>query len=334
MEPAREYTRKKSSHPCRGRLGATPLMSCCSCLDRPSCRRSRRLAGMLRLRSTLMSFQHHMASGQGFVSGLLFGCPCRTHDFGFFIVVLFLGGGIRYRAPCFDGANKGPCLSVHTGVQHQCVTRGHCSAATAKSGTVRSAGLPAESEWIGDGPSAPHSSHVFRRSSGSSCRGLFMGDSEGPSAPLICYVHRFTTIHPAADAAWKTKKTKSRPARDTSAKMIVQDGWSVPVVHSFMEFRLADTGICLATRSDAEEAMPELRSGGGLAVLTRKQIVAGSEDLVGRDRIRSQNISGPVNNVEALLGAAGRRSGHIQVFCAKRRSCGGRHFPCSDRFPQ
>ena len=61
-------------------------------------------------------------------------------------------------------------------------------------------------------------------------------------------------VHPAADAAWKAKKTKSGPARDTSAKVIIQDGWSVPVVHSFEEFRLADTGICLATRSETEEA--------------------------------------------------------------------------------
>ena len=37
--------------------------------------------------------------------------------------------------------------------------------------------------------------------------------------------------------------------------------------------------ICLATRSEAEEAMRELRSGGGLAILTTKQIVAGSEEI-------------------------------------------------------
>ena len=52
-----------------------------------------------------------------------------------------------------------------------------------------------------------------------------------------------------------------------------------PVVHSFEEFRLADTGICLATRSEAEEAMRELRSGSGLAILTTKQIEAGSEEI-------------------------------------------------------
>ena len=47
--------------------------------------------------------------------------------------------------------------------------------------------------------------------------------------------------------------------------------------------------------------MRELRSGTGLAILTDKA----DRSCVGRDRIRSQNISGPVNNVEALLGAAG-----------------------------
>ena len=78
-------------------------------------------------------------------------------------------------------------------------------------------------------------------------------------------------VHLAADSAWKTKKAKSELARDTSAKAIIQDGWSVPVVHSFEEFPLAETGICLATRSEAEEAMRELRSGSGLPILTRKQ---------------------------------------------------------------
>ena len=107
------------------------------------------------------------------------------------IVVLFLGGGTRNRAPLFDGVNEGPCLSVFTGVQKQCVTRCHCSAATAKSGTVRSAGLPAECECISDGLSVPHSSHIFRRSFGSSCRGLYMGDSEGPSAPHTSHEFKF-----------------------------------------------------------------------------------------------------------------------------------------------
>ena len=86
-------------------------------------------------------------------------------------------------------------------------------------------------------------------------------------------------VHPAADSSWKTKEAKSGPARDTSGKVIIQDGWSVPIVHSLEEFGLADTGICLATRSEAEKAMRELRSGSGLAILTTKQIEAGSEEI-------------------------------------------------------
>ena len=75
-------------------------------------------------------------------------------------------------------------------------------------------------------------------------------------------------VHPVSHSAWKTKKAKSEPARDTSAKATIQDGWSVPFVHSFEEFRLADTRICLATRSEAEEAMLEMSLGRGLAILT------------------------------------------------------------------
>ena len=80
-----------------------------------------------------------------------------------------------------------------TRVQQQCITPGHCSVATEKSGIVRSAGFPAECEWIGDGPSAPHTSHVFRHSFGSSCRGLYMEDSEGPSEPHTS--HEFNCLN-------------------------------------------------------------------------------------------------------------------------------------------
>ena len=90
--------------------------------------------------------------------------------------------------------------------------------------------------------------------------------------------------------------------------------------------------------------MRELRLGSGLAILTvniarvfvKKEVLfpktseAGSEEI----EFEVKTSQGPVNNVEALLGAVGRRSRHVQVFCAKRRSCGGRHFPCSDRFPK
>ena len=42
------------------------------------------------------------------------------------------------------------------------------------------------------------------------------------------------------------------PARDNSDTVIIQDGRSDPAAHSFKEFRLADAGICLATRSDPD----------------------------------------------------------------------------------
>ena len=63
-------------------------------------------------------------------------------------------------------------------------------------------------------------------------------------------------------------KAKSEPVRATSAKVIIQDGWSDPAAHSFEEFRLADAGVCLATRSEADEAMRKTSLGRGLAILT------------------------------------------------------------------
>ena len=50
----------------------------------------------------------------------------------------------------------------------------------------------------------------------------------------------FSTIHPAADSAWKNLKAESVPVRDTSDKVIIQDGRSDPAAHSFEEVRLAD----------------------------------------------------------------------------------------------
>ena len=77
-----------------------------------------------------------------------------------------------------------------------------------------------------------------------------------------------STVHPAADSTWKNMKAKSVPVRATSDKAIIQDGWSVPVVHSFEEFRLAGARICLATRREAEEAIREMSLGRGLLILT------------------------------------------------------------------
>ena len=85
-------------------------------------------------------------------------------------------------------------------------------------------------------------------------------------SPATCTV--FPTIHPAADSAWKNWKAESEPVRDTSDKVIIQDGRSDPAAHSFEEFRLADAGICLATRSEPDEATRETSLGRGLVILT------------------------------------------------------------------
>ena len=58
------------------------------------------------------------------------------------------------------------------------------------------------------------------------------------------------------------------PLRDTSDKVIIQDGWSDLVARYFEEFRLADAGISLATRSEPDEATRETSLGRGLVILT------------------------------------------------------------------
>ena len=66
----------------------------------------------------------------------------------------------------------------------------------------------------------------------------------------------------------KNLKAESVPVWDTSDKVIIQDGRSDPTAHSFEEFRLADAGICLATRSEPGEATRETILGRGLVILT------------------------------------------------------------------
>ena len=95
--------------------------------------------------------------------------------------------------------------------------------------------------------SAPHSSHEPGASSVHPVDDSARGTVKVRHSPATCTV--FSTIHPAADSAWKNLKAESVPVRDTSDKVIIQDGRSDPVAHSFEEFRLADAGICLATRS-------------------------------------------------------------------------------------
>ena len=74
------------------------------------------------------------------------------------------------------------------------------------------------------------------------------GDGEGPTAPLTCYEHRFLRFI----------RPQTRPGKLKAA--------SVPV----REFRLADAGICLATRSDPDEATREMTLGRGLVADVRE----------------------------------------------------------------
>ena len=74
----------------------------------------------------------------------------------------------------------------------------------------------------------------------------------------------------AEESAWKTKKAKKELVSDPPAKVFIQDGWSVLVVQTFEDCRMADTGVCQAARGEAEEAIRELRSEKGLAILTTK----------------------------------------------------------------
>ena len=81
----------------------------------------------------------------------------------------------------------------------------------------------------------------------------------------------------AQDSSWKTKENKSESERETPARELVQDGWSVPVRQSFEDFRSVDTAVCLVSRSEAEEAILELRSNQVLAILTTKHIFGSVE---------------------------------------------------------
>ena len=208
--------------------------------------------------------------------------------------------GFRYRAPRFDGANEGRVSPLSQGSSNNALLE-------------VIAQLRQQNQVL-----------LGRLASQQSVNGSVMAQARHtPATNSIA-----SMVHPAADAAWKTKKAKSGPARDTSANVIIQDGWSAPVDIRGIQAGRHGYLSCHAKRGRRGDARVALRR------WTCYSHDKADRSWVGRDRIRSQNISGPVNNVEALLGAAGRRSGHIQVFCAKRRSRGGRHFPCSDRFPQ
>ena len=105
--------------------------------------------------------------------------------------------------------------------------------------------------------------------------------------PLTCYVFRFLYGSSGRRLCLENQESQIR-ACERQLCQSCHPGWMVG----------------FATRSEAEEAMRELRSGKWTCYPHDKA----DRSWVGRDRIRSQNMSGPVNNVEALLGAAGGRS--------------------------
>ena len=99
------------------------------------------------------------------------------------VVVLFLGGVLRCRAPWFDGTNEGPCLSDFKGSQLQCVTRGHCSAGTPIFGTVGLASLQqCVKETLKTLARHAHATNSDA-SHGTPCCSLCPEVGQGPSAP-------------------------------------------------------------------------------------------------------------------------------------------------------
>ena len=64
-------------------------------------------------------------------------------------------------------------------------------------------------------------------------------------------------------------RRKQERASERPVKVLIQDGCSIPVLQTFEDFRLADTGVCVAM----------LRSGKVLAILMTKQVEDGSEEV-------------------------------------------------------
>ena len=204
-------------------------------------------------------------------------------------VVIFLGGVLRCRAPWFDGTNEGPCSPDVTGSQLQCVSRGHCPAATPKSGTVGHASLPSvcegDDEGSGPTPRTPMLPRFPEAGSGSSAPAGLSAEKErdawetvkgqvclpasqqrvkGMAKTQVSHTPATNSDAPPVqpvDDSVQTVKAQARPVRDTSDKVSIHDGRSDPTAHSFEEFRLADAGICLATRSEPDVATRETSLG-------------------------------------------------------------------------
>ena len=101
-------------------------------------------------------------------------------------------------------------------------------------------------------------------------------------------------VHPAAGIACKTKKAKFGPARDTSAKVFSRmDGLFPLFTHSRNSGWRHGYLSCHAKRGRRGDARV------AFGRWTCYSHVKAGRSRVGRDRIRSQNISAPVNNVEA-----------------------------------
>ena len=158
--------------------------------------------------------------------------------------MLFLGGVLRYRAPWFpsDGAQEGPQFSDFAGIQQQRAAQGHSPIKTPESGTAETAGLPAECKGDGEATSTYRLNSLSSKTSGAGSRAtvpksawkdLFGGKPSTTAA-----------ADPSAEeSAWKTKKAKKEPVSDPLANVLIQDGWSVPVILTFEGFRMADTRV-------------------------------------------------------------------------------------------
>ena len=181
-------------------------------------------------------------------------CACIHYFFG----VLFLGGRaslpsslVRQRG----GRKKRPQL---------------------ESGNIETASLAAE--WKGDGEATSMSELACSESQ--RCWVKRYRTERGMEGSL-----RWQAVHSGRSGFFRqgvcleTKKTKKELVSALPAKVLIQDGWSVLVVRTFEDFRVADRGVCPATRSEAEETIRGLRSGKGLPILTAKQVKDGPEEV-------------------------------------------------------
>ena len=121
----KEYQGRSSSRsqdvniPCalRSSIGSKEYPSCASCSTLQIWRAIQRFAQAVSLQSPLR-------------------LPLPHSQFWFSSLFSFLVAGSATEFQGSKERTKDRVLSVFTGVQQQCVTRGHCSAATAKSGIV------------------------------------------------------------------------------------------------------------------------------------------------------------------------------------------------------